>query len=69
MEQKKRDLIKTNYCYDNKIPLLRISYDEDNIEQCVENFVMSFKNGKVLYSFHKSYNYEDHYRNSKCVIL
>jgi len=69
LEQKRRDLIKTNYCYDNKIPLLRISYEEDKIEKCVENFISGFKKGKVEYSFHKSDNYKDHYRNSRCTIL
>ena len=27
--RKKRDKIKTNYCYDNHINLLRIAYNED----------------------------------------
>ena len=32
LEQQKRDHIKTNYCKDNNINLLRIKYDE-NIEE------------------------------------
>lgn len=43
-ERIKRDMIKTNYCKENNIPLLRIRYDEDIIK-ALDNF---FNNTKLL---------------------
>lgn len=35
----KKDAIKNNYCKENNIPLLRIRYDENNIENKVYEFL------------------------------
>lgn len=40
-----RDSIKTKFCENHNIPLLRIRYDEKNIEQLVEEFVEKIKPG------------------------
>lgn len=59
--QIKSDLIKSTFCYNNNIPLLRISYmDIDNIEQLVSDFISAYKNGseeaKLFYSDISIYN-------------
>lgn len=40
-ERQRKDLIKTNYCKENNIPLLRIKYDE-NTEEKLFNFLMQY---------------------------
>lgn len=43
-EIKRRDKIKTSYCKENNIPLLRISYKEfDNMENLLNNFINKIK--------------------------
>lgn len=45
---KNRDKIKTNYCKDNNIPLLRIPYWEfDNIEQILIEYIDELHNSKM----------------------
>ena len=45
---KERDEIKTNYCKDNNIPLLRIPYWEfDNIEKILTNYINELYNRKM----------------------
>ena len=39
-ERQENDKIKTNYCLENKISLLRIRYDED-IEQALDLFFLN----------------------------
>lgn len=46
------DKIKTYYCYENKIPLLRISYDcFDKISEIIEKFMKDIKVNKSLISY------------------
>lgn len=40
-ERQRKDLIKTNYCKENNIPLLRIKYDE-NTEEKLFNFLVQY---------------------------
>jgi hypothetical protein len=49
-----------DYCYKNKIPLLRISYNKINeISQIINEFMNKLKTEKILiyYSDDKLYNY------------
>lgn len=55
--QRKNDIIKSMYCYNNNIPLLRISYlDIDNIDKIVEDFLNQ-------YNCNKLYKSKLHYSN------
>lgn len=46
-KNKERDMIKTKFCYDNTIPLLRIDYKNfNNIEKLVIEFLELIKNNK-----------------------
>jgi hypothetical protein len=47
--QQQRDLIKSMYCFNNRIPLLRIHYlDVDRIENLVERFVKTYENNHTF---------------------
>lgn len=61
-----RDNIKTNYCFDNKIPLLRIPYiydpnkDKNKIEQLILNFIQTKQVPQEIIDFYSQFPFSDY---------